>query len=105
MKLYDIIRMANSNLWRNKSRTLLTVLAVFIGAFTIMMTTVDEKPDKASSGVSMPSTIMAVRAHRATMSERTLPMMNMATVMASMMIVAVIWQCPFCWWLSIADEL
>ena len=39
MKLYDIIRMANSNLWRNKSRTLLTVLAVFIGAFTIMMTT------------------------------------------------------------------
>ena len=38
MKLYDIIRMANSNLWRNKSRTLLTVLAVFIGAFTIMMT-------------------------------------------------------------------
>ena len=39
MKLYDIIRMANSNLWRNKSRTLLTVLAIFIGAFTIMMTT------------------------------------------------------------------
>ena len=39
MKLYDIIRMANSNLWRNKSRTLLTVLAIFIGAFTIMTTT------------------------------------------------------------------
>ena len=39
MKLYDIIRMSNANLWRNKSRTFLTVLAIFIGAFTIMMTT------------------------------------------------------------------
>lgn len=39
MKLLDIIRMANANLWRNKSRTLLTILAIFIGAFTIMMTT------------------------------------------------------------------
>ena len=39
MKLYDMLRMSNSNLWRNKSRTFLTVLAIFIGAFTIMMTT------------------------------------------------------------------
>ena len=39
MKLYDMIRMSNSNLWRNKSRTFLTVLAILIGAFTIMMTT------------------------------------------------------------------
>ena len=39
MKLYDMIRMSNSNLWRNKSRTFLTILAIFIGAFTIMMTT------------------------------------------------------------------
>ena len=30
MKLYDIIRMSNANLWRNKSRTFLTVLAIFI---------------------------------------------------------------------------
>ena len=39
MKFYDMLRMSNSNLWRNKSRTFLTVLAIFIGAFTIMMTT------------------------------------------------------------------
>ncbi|MDO4271661.1 MAG: FtsX-like permease family protein [Candidatus Saccharibacteria bacterium] len=39
MKLFDIIRLANSNMWRNKSRTMLTILAIFIGAFTIMLTT------------------------------------------------------------------
>ena len=39
MKFYDMVRMSNSNLWRNKSRTFLTVLAILIGAFTIMMTT------------------------------------------------------------------
>ena len=57
---------------------------------TIMTTTVDEKPAKASSGVSIPSTISAVSAQRATMSERTLPMTNIITVRASMMSVAVI---------------
>ena len=39
MKFYDMVRLANASLWRNKSRTILTVLAIFIGAFTIMMTT------------------------------------------------------------------
>lgn len=39
MKLYDIIRLANENMWRNKSRTILTILAIFIGASTIMLTT------------------------------------------------------------------
>lgn len=38
MKFYDILRMANSSLWRNKSRTILTVVAVFIGSFTIILT-------------------------------------------------------------------
>ena len=56
---------------------------------TIIITTVEEKPVKASSGVSMPSTMRAVRAQSATMSERTLPMMNISTVRPSMMSVAV----------------
>ena len=39
MKLFDIIKSASSNLWRNKGRTVLTVIAIFIGAFTISLTT------------------------------------------------------------------
>ncbi|MDR1300511.1 MAG: ABC transporter permease [Candidatus Nomurabacteria bacterium] len=39
MKIIDVISTANSNLLRNKSRFILTILAVFIGAFTIIMTT------------------------------------------------------------------
>jgi putative ABC transport system permease protein len=38
MKVIDIIKSANSNLWRSKSRSLLTILAVFIGSFTIVLT-------------------------------------------------------------------
>ena len=38
MKLWDILKTSASNLWRNKGRTLLTVIAVFIGAFTIALT-------------------------------------------------------------------
>ncbi|MBQ9029708.1 ABC transporter permease [Candidatus Saccharibacteria bacterium] len=37
MKLLDIISSANSNLFRNKTRTFLTILAVFIGSFTIIL--------------------------------------------------------------------
>ena len=37
MKLFDIIASANSNLFRNKTRTFLTILAVFIGSFTIIL--------------------------------------------------------------------
>lgn len=37
MKLLDIIKGANSNLFRNKTRTFLTILAVFIGSFTIIL--------------------------------------------------------------------
>lgn len=39
MKLGDMIRSASANLWRNKGRTILTIIAIFIGAFTISMTT------------------------------------------------------------------
>jgi len=38
MKLIDIIKSANSNLMRNKGRTFLTILAIFIGSFTIITT-------------------------------------------------------------------
>lgn len=38
MKLWDILKTSASNLWRNKGRTFLTVIAVFIGAFTISLT-------------------------------------------------------------------
>jgi putative ABC transport system permease protein len=37
MKFTDIVAQANSNLWRNKLRTSLTILAIFIGSFTIIL--------------------------------------------------------------------
>ena len=39
MKLTDILKSASSSLWRNKGRTILTIIAIFIGAFTISLTT------------------------------------------------------------------
>lgn len=39
MKVWDVIKTANSNLLRNKSRTFLTILAITVGSFTIIMTT------------------------------------------------------------------
>lgn len=38
MKIWDLILTANANLARNKVRTTLTIIAVFIGAFTITLT-------------------------------------------------------------------
>jgi putative ABC transport system permease protein len=37
MKFLDILRTANSNLWRNKLRSILTIAAIFIGSFTIIL--------------------------------------------------------------------
>ena len=37
MKLSDLIKTANHNLFRSKTRTFLTILAVFIGSFTIIL--------------------------------------------------------------------
>lgn len=37
MKITDIIKSANHNLFRSKTRTFLTILAVFIGSFTIIL--------------------------------------------------------------------
>ncbi|MCL1876861.1 FtsX-like permease family protein [Candidatus Saccharibacteria bacterium] len=39
MKIWDILKTANANLLRNKGRSFLTILAIFIGSFTIIMTT------------------------------------------------------------------
>ena len=39
MKFWDVIKIANANLLRNKGRSFLTILAIFIGSFTIIMTT------------------------------------------------------------------
>lgn len=56
MKLSDIVQSASSNLWRNKGRTILTIIAIFIGAFTISLTSgvntgVNDYIDKQISGV------------------------------------------------------
>ena len=38
MRLTDIIKQANHNLWHNRSRTILTTLAITVGSLTIMLT-------------------------------------------------------------------
>jgi putative ABC transport system permease protein len=38
MKIIDILQTANSNIWQSKLRTSLTIIAVFIGAFTLTLT-------------------------------------------------------------------
>src|SRR4028119_1909802 len=38
MKLSELIRISNRNLFRAKMRTLLTVLAIFVGSFTLVLT-------------------------------------------------------------------
>jgi len=37
MGIFDLIRTANHNLFRNKVRTFLTILAIFVGSFTIIL--------------------------------------------------------------------
>lgn len=39
MKALDILASAVSNTFRGRTRTLLTVLAIFVGAFTLTITT------------------------------------------------------------------
>lgn len=38
MKFKDILRTANANLFRSKARTILTIISIFIGAFTLALT-------------------------------------------------------------------
>ncbi len=56
MKVLDIIRDANANLLRNKMRSFLTILAIFIGSFVIILSTgisagVNDFVDKQMSAV------------------------------------------------------
>lgn len=56
MRFTDVLSTANQNLWRNKLRSILTILAIFIGAFTIILTTgintgVNEYIDTQMQGV------------------------------------------------------
>lgn len=37
MQFFDLLRTANHNLFRNKVRTFLTILAIFVGSFTIIL--------------------------------------------------------------------
>ncbi|MCL2038620.1 ABC transporter permease [Candidatus Saccharibacteria bacterium] len=37
MKIFDTLRMANANLFRNKIRSILTIIAIFVGSFTIIL--------------------------------------------------------------------
>ena len=39
MKIIDILKDANSNLWRSKLRSFLTILAIIVGCFTIILNT------------------------------------------------------------------
>jgi putative ABC transport system permease protein len=62
MKVLDIIQTANSNLFRSKLRTFLTVLAVFVGAFTLTLTTglgsgIKDYIDKQTNAVSLKDTV------------------------------------------------
>ena len=57
---------------------------------TIMMTIGLEKPESASSGVSMLNTINKTRAHRATRSERNFPLTKKTADRASIISVVII---------------
>ncbi|MEI5993478.1 ABC transporter permease [Candidatus Enterococcus mansonii] len=63
MKFSDILKSASSNLMRNKGRTILTIIAIFIGAFTISLTTgvnigVNDYIDKQVNNVGADSQII-----------------------------------------------
>src|SRR5882762_9810517 len=38
MRFWDLVRIANRNLLRSKLRTFLTIMAIFVGSFTLVMT-------------------------------------------------------------------
>jgi putative ABC transport system permease protein len=58
MKILEIIKTANSNLFRSKVRTFLTIMAVFVGSLTLTLTTavgagVNDYVDKQTSAVAL----------------------------------------------------
>ena len=60
---------------------------------TIIITTELENPERASCGVSIPESKRATRAHKATRSERTLPMAKNTADRARIMSVVIIYCC------------
>ncbi|GEK37342.1 ABC transporter permease [Enterococcus thailandicus] len=66
MNLKDSILSASANLWRNKGRTILTIIAIFIGAFTISITTgintgINEYLDKQVANVGRKDQLSIVK--------------------------------------------
>ncbi|QBE47424.1 ABC transporter permease [Leucobacter triazinivorans] len=62
MRTADVLRMASGNMWRNRTRTLLTIVAIFVAAFTITLTTaigagVSAYLDKQTDGFGAPTLI------------------------------------------------
>ena len=37
MNFFELLKSANHNLFRNKVRTFLTIIAIFVGSFTIIL--------------------------------------------------------------------
>lgn len=65
MKFLDILATANRNLLRSKLRTLLTILAIFVGGFTLTLTTAlntgaTEYLDRQLGNVSVPGVFQVV---------------------------------------------
>ena len=65
MKFLDIVATANRNLMRSKLRTLLTILAIFVGGFTLTLTTAlntgaTEYLDRQLGNVSVPGVFQVV---------------------------------------------
>ena len=72
MKLIDIFKTASGNIWQSKLRTFLTIIAVFIGAFTLTLTTgigagISQYIDSQVSGIGAKN-IMVVSAKVASTS-------------------------------------
>jgi putative ABC transport system permease protein len=65
MKLFDLVVTANRNLTRSKLRTLLTILAIFVGGFTLTLTTAlntgaSEYLERQLGNVSVPGIFQVV---------------------------------------------
>ncbi|QIM17921.1 ABC transporter permease [Leucobacter coleopterorum] len=67
MRFSDVLDMASSGMWRNKTRSILTIVAIFVAAFTITLTTaigagVSAYLDKQISGFGSPNLVQVMGA-------------------------------------------
>ncbi|MFC4223860.1 ABC transporter permease [Lysinibacter cavernae] len=67
MKFSDTLRMASGSMWRNKTRTILTIVAIFVAAFTITLTTaigagVSSYLDKQTDSFGAPNMLQVMKA-------------------------------------------